>query len=789
MRCLLFTFVLGLTIAHLLPAQSLTQTVRGRLTDAQSGFPLAGANIIVLHTDPLIGAASDVDGYYALQDVPVGRQALKVSYLGYEDRVISGAIVTSGKELVVNVALTEQIMTAGEVVITGDREKNTTNNEMTTVSSRSFNLEETGRYAGSLNDPARMAANFAGVAANNDDRNDIVIRGNSPAGLLWRLEGINIPNPSHFGSLNSTGGPVSILNYNTLDKSDFMTAAFPAEYGNAIAGVFDLQLRSGNNQQKEWLGQIGFNGFELGAEGPFSKKSKASYIAHYRYSTLGVFNALGVEFGTGAAIPQYQDLTFKIDVPTPKAGRFTVFGLGGVSNITFLGSEQDLSATNENYYADENYDAHAAFKSGVTGISHLYYFNPTTYYKLSLATSHQSHAFQSDSLSTEDRSAIPSEEADMQNNKYSAHLLLSKKFSARNNMTSGVILDVYDFNLQNQWLVPGEVRNIRNTEGQSLLTQAYTEWQHRSDKLTLNAGLNYQHFAVSNSSALNPRAGISYQLSKRQTLGFGYGLNSQIQPLEVYFNQTQLPDGSVLLTNKNLGFVHSHHYVLSYDHMLSANLRMKVETYYQYIYGAGVTRQPSSFSLLNAGADFDPIDATNLVNKGVGHNYGLELTLERFYNNGYYFLLTTSLYDAKYKGSDGVLRSTAFDGGYIANLLGGKEFKVGKKDNTLNVDVKLTSSGGKRYTPINDEASARQGYQVLYEDQAFSQKTKDYFRTDLKVMYRINTRRVTHEIGINLQNITNRQNEFSRIYNPRTNTVQTRYQTGLLPIPQYRILF
>lgn len=497
-----------------------------------------------------------------------------------------------------------------------------------------------------------------------------------------------------------------------------------------------------------------------------------------------------MEFGTGAAIPQYQDLTFKVDIPTQKAGRFAVFGLGGMSDIEFLGSEQDLESLDRNYYANENFDSYTSFKSGVTGVSHLYYFNPTMYYKLSLAASHQSHVFRSDSLSTEDRSPVPSEEANLQNNKYSAHVLLSKKFSARDNVTAGAIFDLYDFDLQNTWLVPGEARSIRSAEGHSLLTQAYTEWQHRfNNKLTLNTGLNYQHFAVSNTSSLNPRAGISYQLGKRQTLGLGYGLHSQIQSLEVYFNQTQLPDGSVLLTNKNLDFVHSHHYVLSYDHMLSANLRMKAETYYQYIYDAGVTREPSSFSLLNTGADFDPIDETNLVNGGTGRNYGVELTLERFYNDGYYFLLTTSLYNAKYEGSDGVLRSTAFDGGYIVNLLGGKEFKIGKQDNTLNVDVKLTSSGGRRYTPINFKASAEQGYQVLYEDRAYVEQTMDYFRADLKVMYRINTRRATHEIGFNLQNITNRQNEFARIYNPRTNTVQTRYQTGLLPIPQYRILF
>ena len=309
-------------------AQTATQTVRGRVVDAQSGFALPGVNVVVANTDPLIGAVTDEQGYYVLKEVPLGRRTLRVSLVGYQGQTAPNVVVTAGKQVVLDLELSEQVLMAEEVVITAESEKTVTNNELTTVSARSFNLEETGRYAGSRNDPARMAANFAGVAANNDDRNDIIIRGNSPSGLLWRLEGINIPNPSHYGSLSASGGPISLLNYNLLDKSDFLTAAFPAEYGNALAGVFDLQLRSGNYEKREYLGQVGINGLELGVEGPFSKKSRASYLASYRYSTLGVYKAIGLNFGTGAATPEYQDLTFKIDVPTERAGRFTLFGIG-----------------------------------------------------------------------------------------------------------------------------------------------------------------------------------------------------------------------------------------------------------------------------------------------------------------------------------------------------------------------------------------------------------------------------------------------------------------------------
>jgi hypothetical protein len=187
------------------------------------------------------------------------------------------------------------VYTLDDVTVRPDIRKDQAINEMAVVSARSFTIDETERYAGSLGDPSRMAANFAGVTSVSDQRNDIVIRGNSPLGLLWRLEGLEIPNPNHFGSIGTTGGPISMLNINHLTNSDFYTGAFPAEYGNALAGAFDIRMRNGNNQKHEFMGQMGFNGFELGAEGPFSSNSQASYMANFRYSTLEVLHA-GNEF-------------------------------------------------------------------------------------------------------------------------------------------------------------------------------------------------------------------------------------------------------------------------------------------------------------------------------------------------------------------------------------------------------------------------------------------------------------------------------------------------------------
>jgi hypothetical protein len=314
-----FAAIIFLFLAPFTGVAQTTQSIRGKVIDKQSKFPIPGVSVVIVTLNPQKGSVTDDKGEFKLTEVPIGRHDLKVTLFGYTEQLISNILLTSGKEVYLNIELQEQILELEEVKIETEKSKGETNNENSVVSSRTFSIEETSRYAGSRNDPARRAMNFAGVTGASDSRNDIIIRGNSPLGLLWRFEGMDIPNPNHFGTFGTTGGPISMLNNNVLSNSDFITGAWPSQYGNALAGVFDLQMRKGNNQKREYMVQMGFNGLELGAEGPISKKNSSSYLANYRYSTLGIFKALGISFGT-SALPQYQDLNFKVNIPTEKAG-------------------------------------------------------------------------------------------------------------------------------------------------------------------------------------------------------------------------------------------------------------------------------------------------------------------------------------------------------------------------------------------------------------------------------------------------------------------------------------
>ncbi len=762
------------------------QTIRGSVFDLQTLTPLPNAKVFFPETQPIRGMIADEEGNFRFENLPPGRYTLQVEYLGYESITRANLVLTSAKELVLEIGLEEKVTSTEEVLISAEPDKHKAINELTTVSARTFSVEEAQRYAGSRNDPARMAQNFAGVGQVGDNRNDIIIRGNSPTGVLWRLEGTDIPNPNHFGANGTTGGPVSMLNNNNLANSDFMTSAFPAEYGNALSGVFDLNLRSGNNEKYEFMGQMGFNGLEAGIEGPFSKNSKASFIANYRYSTLGVINALGFNLGTGAAIPEYQDLVFKVDVPTEKAGRFVLFGMGGVNSINFLDSEaKDKDA---NFYNGTGEDLYNKGKAGIVGLSHTHLFNNTTYGKLVLSASAIRSGNEIDSLSTDDGTPVRFFANSYTTLKYSANYRLNKKIDARNHLRIGAIVDLYDAHFIDSVRISAHrFIRLRDFSGQTGLLQAYAQWKHRfSDELSLNTGLHYQQFLLNDSKALEPRLGLRYELNKRQQLNFGLGLHSQIQPLQVYFMETHVGDQTTR-TNENLDLTRSLQAVIGYDHLLSEALRLKAEAYYQQLWGAAVEQKSSAFSMLNAGADFGFPSIDSLDNDGTGENYGVELTLEKFFSDSYYFLFTTSLFQSRYAGSDEIMRNTAFNGNYIVNLLGGKEFKLGR--NTLSVDLRTTLAGNKRYTPIDLEASRLQGETVLFSELAFSEKYAPYFRTDLKVTFRQNSKKITQEWSVDLNNLTNHKNIFSQQYSAETDAIETTYQIGLFPVVQYRILF
>ena len=808
MKFLLFAFSLFYFSAAY-TQEVITQNVKGKIVDAESQYPLIGAKLYLTSLDSSIveRAMTDPDGFFIFKNIPIGKYNLRSTYFMYLTDARS-IIINSGKEVVVNIMLQEDITTTDEIEIVG-RKNGEVLNEMAMISAQQFSVEETDRYAGSRADPARMASNFAGVQGADDSRNDIVIRGNSPIGLLWKVEGIDIPNPNHFAVSGSTGGPVAIINNKILDNSDFFMSAFPADYGNSIAGVFDLRLRHGNADKHELTGQFGFLGTEIMAEGPINRERKSSYLVMGRYSTLSIFQAMGISIGTDA-VPVYGDGAFKLSFPLEKGGHIGVFGMGGASTIDIKISDQ--TTFTEEAFGEGDRDQYFRTAMGVVGLTYKKSLSQKTYFESTIAQTYDrqraNHDFLIRSLDTSivsgsqtvqirTDSIYPLMGYQFENYKTALFASINHKITKQHIIRAGINIDgFYINNLDTALNQTQDAFVLRHDyTGTALLIQPFVQYKWKvNPKMDFTAGIHSQYFSMSESwSYAEPRLGWQLRLKNRQLLKAGAGLHSQTQPLYQYTYQRSNPQGNPERLNMDMDFTRSLHTAVGYEKTFKKSLKLKTEAYYQYLYNIPVDQFPSAFSLINQGSGFQRFFPNELVNEGTGTNYGVELTLQKYFDKSFYFLITGSLFESKYKGSDGVERNTDFNGNYAVNFLAGKEFKI-NDNNMISAGIKVTGAGGRRYGYVDVDQTLANN-ELVFQDSLFNTRQfRDYFRLDFKVTYRLNTPKLTHEIGLDLVNITNRQNILGLAYapnlaDPSAEPIAERYQLGFLPIFYYRVDF
>ena len=773
---------------------SQTGNIKGKVIDKQSENPIVGAIVELIGSEKL-QVLTDSQGNFTLPNIPVGRQSINIRFVGFENATVSDIVVTSGKDNVLQISLIEKFNSLDEVVISQPT-KSRAINKMAVVSTKQFTVEEVNRFSGGRSDVARLVSNFAGVSTGDDSRNDIVVRGNSPTGMLWRVEGIPSPSPNHFSTLGTTGGPVSALNPNILSNSDFLTSAFPAEYGNAISGVFDLGFRKGNPDKYEFMISAGaFPGLEFMAEGPLGNKG-GSFVVAARYGFVGFTGLAGT-----AAQPNYNDVSFNIDLGKRKSGTFSFFGINGNSDINFLGSK----INDEDPFATKDEDSYVTSGFSIAGVKHRYDLSDNSYLKTTVGISETKNTFINDryyNYKQTNENKLRFMDIDNVEQRMTFSTLVNSKINSRITIRGGLLFENFNLNanlssrarqqdLDNDGY-PDFVNQIDNN-GSYQIIQPYAQGKFRlTPKLTLNAGLHTQYFSLNKEFAVEPRGALSYAVNAKNTFSFGYGMHHQNVAAPILL-LNEFSNGSLQQTNKNLDLVESQHYVLGYDVSLAPKWRGKLEIYYQAIDKAAVENNPTSYSTLTEGADFGySTDKTSLISNGKGSNKGVEVTLEKSFSNGYYAMLSSSIFESKYKGSDGIERNTPFNNRYVFNLLGGKEFKVGKaKKNVFSIDSKLTTAGGRYYTPVDLVASQKAGYQIQIDSQAFGEQYNPYLRMDIKFGMKINskTKKQSHQFYVDLLNVSNNQNVFIKTYNRISNKIDQKNQIGFSPDFGYKFQF
>jgi len=761
------------------------QTVRGRVLDMDTKVPLVGVNVLLGSEGPEKGTSTDENGYFRFDNVPVGRHDIQCSYIGYEMKVLTNFQVTSGKEFLANMEMEESVYTISEVKITSRKERALPINDLVVVSGRSFSAYEVENYPGSLSDISRAAVSFPGVVSTNDGQNHIVIRGNSPKGLQWRLEGIEIPNLNHFSDIGASGGGVNVVSNNMLGGSDFMTSAFPAEYGNALSGVFDLRLRSGNNEKHEQTFQIGMLGTEAMLEGPISKKTNTTYIAQYRYSTLKLVQNLGVNL---ESVPDFQDLSFKIYHPTRKLGVFTLFGIGGLSHET----------------GSSGYESNSDMAT--VGITNSLSLNSKTHLRTVFAFSGRTYSWDSDvNIGTAESPINRIWNTNVVDYTAKGSLIVNRKINSKHKLKAGIIYEMawndshmswYSDTLFSWYSDPTnpayQIQNYEHTfvdaTEQAGTLQTFANWQYRiGESFTLNTGMHFIQFYLNNNYSVEPRLGAQWNINPRHTLSAGFGIHSRKESMTLYTGEFTTHDGTVITPNMDLELSKARHYVLAYNYRIGQHMHLKTEAYYQDLYDIPAYPFPPYFSTQNFDFGFE---GNVLTNYGTGYNAGIEVSLQRYMTNGFHFMVNGTIYDSKYENKLGELLNTKYNGTYASNGLVGKEFKIGAgKQHTLGISSRYILAGGMRYLPIDKEASMANQSTVRLWDNGFSEKVSDYFRIDLLIKFRSNRSKYSGEWSIDMLNVLNRQNMLTEYWDNKLQDFYQETQNPFILILSYRIQF
>jgi hypothetical protein len=778
-------FVLTVFLFSVFPffasAQELTQTIRGQVNDVDTKQPIAGAVVIVLGTTPQNGAESGADGSFTIESVKLGRYSVQVSLMGYNTEIIPEVLITSGKEVTLNITLKEKVVRTEEIKVTADIEKDKPINPNALISARSFSVEEARRFAGSFDDPLRAVQNFSGVTSSaNVNTNGIVIRGNSPKGLLWMLDGIDIPNPNHFGYIGQSSGGMTIFSSQVLANSDFFTSAFPSEYGNALSGVFDMKFRNGNKYTREYALQLGIQGLDLSAEGPFKKGSDATYLFNYRYSVLGFLQVIDETMKN--KVPSYQDLSFKLNFPTKSAGTFSLFGIGGIAKSKY---DPEKDTTQWKTYEDSQMSV-LNNTTGTVGLTHNIIVGPKTYINTMLSGSYNEVKWEKGNMNSA-YVVSKTDDANYKNSKISFNTFINHKFSSHLTNKTGFEFKklLYDVKLSAQNPFSGIYSEYINDKGETNLIQAYTQNKiDITDNLGFNAGVHFGYFALNKNYSVEPRIAMRWNFAPTNSISIGYGNHSQLEDISVYLSKKQLTDGTITIPNINLDFGRANHFVVGYDKMFSQNLHLKIETYYQHLYNIPV-RPGNYYSMINnPGGYFND----SLVNIGTGKNFGADITFEKFLSENFYYLVTASVFQSKYKGGDGVERNSRYNTGYVFNFILGKEFSVGE-NNILGVNLKTSYTGGEYYIPIDLSGSVAQSREVLNESRIYTEWFPDFFYVDFTLTYKMNYKKFSGTFALQVKNLLDQKPDAGYVYNPYSKLIEKQINLGIIPMISYKVEF
>ncbi|GET30835.1 prevent-host-death protein [Prolixibacter sp. SD074] len=796
LRLILLIFIL-LLLNDLVSAQHV-ETFRGVVLDHQTKAPLPGATVTIRGTSRFYTTSSDFNGWFEIENVPIGLHDIVVELKDYKNLLLRNVEVVTGKEAFRLIELDQKIRDNKKDIDIRPYKPGIARNATTTVSAFSFNRENVQVSDNVKEGPAQMAAELPAFRQIMDGRNDLSVRGNSPTGLVWQIDDIPVVAPNFSHEIGLPGGTYPLLPNAVMGKSEVDYGPYPAGPVDALAGKFKLRFRNGNRVDRRYSLEMGSFGAAISAEGPIGRKPSSSYLVYYRNSLPSVLDGSGVEAVPGI-FPDRQQAAVNVNVPTRFAGTFSIFVTGGKNKVEML---QGISAHPENFYVygslpnTDNYLDETLYTGG---FSHKIYLKRGI---SSIKTIVGISGYEQTSRMEKYRSAtIRLIDAGSDNKEQ--ELFLSSRFqhkpSASNYIVAGVSARIRQVNFSDSTLTgnvtqvyPKTYYMLLDANGKGLVqVQADAGWQHKFGNTTaVYVGVNANYFTFNQVASVEPRLSIKHAYNDNTFVSIGYGLQSQFQPMFLYFMKTKANNTGTVITegNRNLGPTRMHQLVGAVDKNFRGGLRLHAEVYFQQLMKVPVEQHVSSYSMVNYGAGFRDYSIYPLVNRGTGQNKGLELQLHKYLSHGYYFRLSGSLYDSKYKASDGATRNTAFNGNYKSDLVLGTKFPF-SKNGLLDIGLHAIYSGGPPMPGIDYSTSVLAGYTVYDELSQYVNREPDWFRVDAHVSLKWSMRWMSHDLFLSLRNLTGEKILLRKYFNPESGAIEQQYQLGFVPTILYRVYF
>lgn len=739
-----------------------TNTIRGKIIDQDSRIHVAGAVVYLIDSEKTTKQfISDTLGSFYFENVPIGLFTIQVRQISYEAKELTNLYLGSAKEFWLKIQLAEKITALDSVIIEGKRSLP----KLGFASVKNIDFAHAKNYAAAFDDPGRIIQTLPGVIGTGDNGNNVSIRGNSPIGLLWRIEGVDVPTPNHFAFNGAAGGLIGMFGNNTIDNANFYSGAFPADFGNATAGVVDIELRRGNTKKREYGFELGMLGLRAEAEGPLKKGKEASYLFSYRLWDISLLKKAGVDFKE-ALIPSVQDFNFNIHLKTNN-GSTNIWGIGG------LGYRYQKYSI---YYDQAWYNMGTAGIKNIININQRSFLQNVVSYSASQQKSNNSNSYLNSSN-------VRLNEYIQLNTRLSS--MYQYKLNSKNTFNIGGVFRYINSNISSS-SYSNFIMNTTNTVSSSIdavILQAYIKWKYRiTEKLTLLTGAHLLYLNYINKAALEPRISAEYRLSNKYQINMGAGKHSRSEDLisysNYYFNNT----------NRELNLSVAYHFVLGQKFYFSNDWELSIDAYYQYLTKVLIDKYDSS---PQTAINDDTYVPNSWANNGIGHNEGVELMISKTRPKNYFITLTGTVFNSKAKASDNVWRDTRYNSHFAFNFLAGKDFVKQKAEKQIiwSVNTRITYFGGPLIKTIDLFFSKKYGETVYANPYLYDTRNPNYFRADLQIRRKKEKTHYSTEWKLEIQNVTNMQNVSTQYYDPITRKILYNYQLPILPVISYRVEF